>query len=62
MQDYNDFSYKPGRTIEELERERFEKQMNTTYTKRFRKMIALIKISQKIKESAKQTGLNKSSH
>lgn len=47
------FSYKPGRTVEELENERLLIRLKTSHEERFRKMIALIAVSQKIKEASK---------
>jgi len=54
MDTFDNFSYKPGRTIEQLDLERMANQLNTSYTERFRKMITLIKISQKIKDAPNQ--------
>jgi len=45
------FSYKPGRTVEELEEERLRYVLSLTHEQRFRRMMQLIRASQKMKEA-----------
>ena len=52
------FSYKPGRTVEELEQERLIESLNRTPTERFRIMMQLIRISEKTKEAASRLRAN----
>lgn len=53
--EYPDFSYVPGRTKEALENERLKARLQTTHEERFRKMVALISISQKLKSAPKKS-------
>lgn len=44
-------NYKPGRTVEELERERLRERLNHTPTQSFRIMMDLIRITEKMKNA-----------
>ena len=52
--EYPHFSYTPGRTKEELEQERLKLRLQSSYDERFRKLVALISISQKLKLAGKK--------
>jgi hypothetical protein len=43
------FTYKPGRTVDELEEERLVQILSLSYEERFRRMMALIRVTQKLK-------------
>jgi hypothetical protein len=47
------YNYKPGRTVEELEYERLIGNLKLTYTERFRRMTALIRLSRNLKQTKK---------
>jgi hypothetical protein len=44
-------NYKPGRTVEEVERERLYERLNHTPTESFKIMMKLIRISEKMKRA-----------
>jgi hypothetical protein len=52
---YPDFSYVPGRTKEALENERLQSRLQSSHEERFRKLVALINISQKLKSARKKS-------
>jgi hypothetical protein len=52
------FSYKPGRTVEELEHERLSESLQRSPTQRFKIMMALIRISQKARQATAKQKLN----
>lgn len=43
------FTYRPGRTVEELEEERLIELLKLPYSERFSRMVVLIRLTKKIK-------------
>jgi hypothetical protein len=52
--EYPNFSYTPGRTKEELELERLRTRLQSSHDDRFRKLVALISISERLKSAGKK--------
>jgi len=44
------FTYKPGRTVEELEEERLIELLKLPYSERFSRMVVLIRLANKFKK------------